>query len=286
MGISSVGVDHVLITRFNLPSSGYEQQVRVREGWLEERVTLFEKYCLPSVVWQTVPSFHWIIYFDPGSPAWLKQRIAGWSSDSRIQGIFRAQVSRPELLSDLRRVSGARHERLLTTNLDNDDALAVDFVERVQAVEPAHEATAIYLADGLISSTAGLYTRTDRVNAFCSVSTPWSEAKTCWAEWHNRLGRTMPVCVERGDPAWLQVVHGRNVSNRVHGVLTDPSKHASAFPGLLDHMPDPTAAMRFRDAVIDQPIRLVRDVSRGMAKQAIVLAAGRAALERVRSWMS
>lgn len=276
-------MDHVLLTRFNLPSPGYERTVRSREGWLESRVELFERYCLPSVAAQTERRFGWLVYFDPESPLWLRERIEDWQA--ALTPVFRAEVSSDDLLSDLRNVSAGRGTLLLTTNLDNDDALAADFVARVQGVARNSEEvpTAIYVANGLIASGGRLYRRTDKVNAFCSVSAPWASPKTCWADWHNQLGRSMPVRLETGAPGWLQVVHGTNVSNRVHGQLTSPGHHAESFPGLLEKLQEPRRVERIWDTVVAQPGRLARETGRGLLKRAIVAAAGRAALDRVRT---
>ena len=52
-----IDLDHVLLTRFNLPSKGHESLVRAQENWLRNRVVLFERYCLPSVAAQTCRSF-------------------------------------------------------------------------------------------------------------------------------------------------------------------------------------------------------------------------------------
>ena len=61
-------IDHVILTRFNLPTAGVESLVRAQEGWLRDRQVLFEKYCLPSVKFQTRQDFSWIVYFDTQSP--------------------------------------------------------------------------------------------------------------------------------------------------------------------------------------------------------------------------
>jgi hypothetical protein len=182
-------------------------------------------------------------------------------------------------------VSGSGRERLLTTNLDNDDAFASDTVARLRTTRVDGEATAIYLARGLIGSNGRLYTRTDKTNAFCSVSAPWSKVQTCWADWHNLLGKRMPVFTAYGEPAWLQVVHGRNVSNRVHGRLASPSRYTRLFPGLLDGMLEPTATDRMRDSAVGVPLRVVREVGRTTVKKAIVTAGGRGALDTVRRAM-
>ncbi|WP_138443654.1 glycosyltransferase [Sinomonas susongensis] len=274
--------DHVIVTRFNLPSRGYEQSVRERTGWLEQRVGLFERFCLPSVMAQTSENFAWIAYFDPASPDWLRERIQRWRDASVMTPIFRAEVPPDELLEDLAGVSGARRERLLTTNLDNDDALAVDFVERLQSLPHEPAPAALYLARGLIAAAPSLYLRVDRANAFCSVSARWEDGATCWADWHNELHRLMPTRLGWGQPAWLQVVHGTNVSNRVHGRLTSPAAYSHLFPGLLDEWPRPTRTKQALDRTLRGPLRLGREAARASAKRVIVAAAGRSALDRVR----
>lgn len=156
-------------------------------------------------------------------------------------------------------------------------------MERVQAVSVPHRPTAVYLANGLIAASSRLYFRTDRSNAFCSVSAPWTAPQTCWADWHNRLGKSMPVSVESGAPAWLQIVHSTNVSNRVHGRLVSPRAHQEHFSLPLDGLPEPTASEMFFDAVVDQPLRIARQAVRTAGKGIIILAAGQEALDRVRT---
>jgi hypothetical protein len=125
-------VDHVLLTRFNLPSQGVERMVPAQESRLENRAKLFEKYCLASVKAQTAGDIRWLIDFDPGSPAWLLERIDEWSAENVFVPIFRATVSNSELCADLHDVVSHPGEWLITTNLDNDDALAVDVAHRLQ----------------------------------------------------------------------------------------------------------------------------------------------------------
>jgi hypothetical protein len=124
-------MEHAILTRFNLPSAGRESLVRAHAGWLAHRVELFERYCLPSVRSQTSAQFGWLVYFDPESPRWLRQRIEDWSADGTMVPLFRAEVSNAELLSDIEAHLGRHDAWLVTTNLDNDDALATDFVEPI-----------------------------------------------------------------------------------------------------------------------------------------------------------
>ena len=252
-------VDHVLLTRFNLPSQGVENLIRAREGWLRERVALFERYCLPSVEQQRGDRPAWIVYVDPESPAWLLGRMEAWRTDGVLTPVLRESVSREELVSDLRGVVPDPGDVLVTTNLDNDDGLALDFSARVREVTTGHERSAVYLTHGLIASPDGLYRRTDRHNAFCSVREPWVEPVTAWATYHNELPRMMPAVLLGGPPGWLQVVHGANVSNRVRGRLVSPRGHRHLFAADALADVEPSRADVTRDLVVRYPVRTLRD---------------------------
>ncbi len=266
--------NHILLTRFNLPSIGFESLVRAREGWLRDRIELFEEFCLPSVRAQTVEDFSWIIYLDPASPSWLRERMSMHARDGTFVPIYRESVERDELLADIAGVVGTRRAHLITTNLDNDDGLARDFVERVGRVATNGERAAIYLTHGLIKHDSRLYLRVDRHNAFCSVREPWESAVTCWSAWHNALGRAMPVVEEGSAPGWLQVVHGANVSNRVRGRLESPSRHQQRFPGLIAGCAEPSRTEYLREALVERPLRASRESLRATVKWLAVATVG------------
>lgn len=275
-------VDHVFLTRFNLPSEGVESLIRARDGWLRERVGLFERYTLPSLAAQTCRNFRWIVYVDPQSPSWLLERLRPHIGAGAFTAVFRETVSHGQLLSDINDLIGVRRDQLLTTNLDNDDGLANDFVARLQA-EAVERPTALYVRDGLIMSPRGLYLRRDPVNAFCSVREPWrDDVSTCWADWHNLLGQHMPTRELSGEPGWLQVVHGNNVSNRVRGRLVAPTAYRGTFGSLIEDVSTPSPAVRCREALVARPGRAARESVRALAKRAVVSVGGKAALGEVR----
>lgn len=259
-------VDHVLLTRYNLPSGGVEQRIRAREGWLRERTALFERYCLPSVAAQEGPAPRWLVYLDPQSPPWLLERMARLEELGTLTPVLREEVPRHALLEDLRRVVPRPGDTLVTTNLDNDDGLAPDFSRRLREVRTSHERCAVYLVQGLVATEDRLFLRTDRNNAFCSVRESWDDPVTAWSAYHNELGRTMPVVRVGGSPGWLQVVHGANVSNRVRGRLVRPALHASRFAGL--DLPAVSTRELLLDVVAGVPSRTARDAGRAAARAA------------------
>lgn len=278
-----IPVDHILLTRFNLPTGGVEACIRASESWLTNRWALFERYCAPSVAAQTTTDFTWIIYFDPESPDWLKRAIMPYTAQGLFQPVFRAEVPTDVLISDVRNVARHREGMLLTTNLDNDDGIATDFMQRLRDAVVFDDRRALYLTNGLIKGPDGVYLRRDPENAFCSVAAPWSDPSTSWDDWHIMLGRTMPVIELGGTPGWLQVVHGENVSNRVRGRLTSPHAWTARFPGLLDDMADPGTARIVRDRAVAAPARWLRDTGRaGMRRLAIALL-GKDGMQRLKA---
>lgn len=275
-------IDHVLLTRFNLPSGGSEARIRASESWLTNRWGLFERYCAPSVAAQTA-AVRWIIYFDPESPQWLRTAIAPYVDAKLFTPIYRAEVSREELLSDVHGVSSGRGRMLVTTNLDNDDGLASDFAERLQRAVTFDDRRAMFLVNGLIKSPDGVYRRRDADNAFCSVAEPWDDPVMCWSEWHLMLRRTMPVVEIDGAPGWLQVVHGENVSNRVRGSLTSPRPWAALFPGALEDVTPPSRSAVLRDRFVTAPVRTIRDAVRGFVRATAVALLGKDGMQRMKA---
>ena len=280
-------VDHVLLTRFNLPTDGVEGLVRAREGWLRERIDLFEKFCAPSVAAQRGAQPHWIVYLDPASPSWLLDRISPYAGRGLLRPVLRETVGPEDLREDIAAVVADPGDVLLTTNLDNDDGIAVDFCARLAAVDSAEPRVAIYVPDGLVLAEQGLYLLRDRRNAFCSVRESWDRPVTSWSEYHNELHRVMPVVELEGPPGWLQVVHGGNVSNRVRGRRVSPAALRAGFAVPLD-APEPSRRELLSDRLLRVPARTVRDSSRGALRTGGLRVLGKerygAAKRLVRQW--
>ncbi|MBZ4486909.1 glycosyltransferase [Microbacterium sp. cx-55] len=279
---AEVSVDHVLLTRFNLPTPGPESLVRARDGWLRERIDLFERYTIPSVDRQTVGGVPWIVYLDPQSPAWLLDRLRPYVDRGLFTPLYRDAVTWVDVAADARALTGASGDVLLTTNLDNDDALADDFVERLQRLARRHRHAVIYLTSGLIAHGDDLYLRRDRRNAFCSVVESWESPGTAWNDWHTLLPRHYPAVTEAGAPAWLQVVHGGNVSNRIRGTRVDPAAYRARFAPALPAV-TPTRASLLADRCVGAPVRAARELVRATAKSVLLGVLGKDGWDRVKA---
>ena len=252
--------DVILMTRFNLATPGREQPIRLSRGWLERRFDLFERYCLPSVAAQTDRSFRWLIWFDEATPAPWRARIATLCDIQPFEPIFTGLFGAEGWRAGLGDLDPA--SRLLTVRLDNDDALACDFVERLrQAALPRQAPRFFNFTHGLVRCGGALYALDHGSNAFIARLERAGTAETVMTVPHMAAATRAPVEQIGGAPAWMQLVHGRNVSNRIRGRRICPSEALSgrwsgqALAGLSD---PPRWRLAAENAVL-RPLRGLRD---------------------------
>lgn len=138
-------MNHFILTRFNVrlyPKDKKGNNTLTPE-WLEHRFQLFERYTLPSLSAQTCKDFKWIVLIDRETPQAYKERLEGCVERCpnlhiiRVRsdkGYLSTQVFREVIQRDMKEVYGENFKdgQVLTTWMDNDDSLAIDFVERVQ----------------------------------------------------------------------------------------------------------------------------------------------------------
>lgn len=260
-------MQHFILTRFNLclwrkDKRGVQTQT---EGWLKKRCELFERYTLPSVCGQTCQDFKWIILFDEESPAWLRERVERWRKE--CQALIPVGVKRMDdekmqeaakRLGATRSVNGyvhlifsnaiAKHvkenQRIITTYLDNDDALHRDFVAKLQqkAAEVEHNT--------ILSFTPGLQYYTElgigismdyRNNHFISlvedvqVGKPFRTVYGFGGHYHIlKDTRTHVEIIEtKPEMMWVEIIHDNNVDNDVK--MTTKQHLVTNFKAYTEH---------------------------------------------------
>ena len=222
-------VQHVILTRFNIPTPGRESRVRSRPGWLEKRFELFEQFCLPTLVAQTSHNFSWLVYFDADTPAPFKARIEAYRRFDFFKPRFASFHDMAQLPHDIDRLRDDKAGWLLTTTLDNDDGLHREFVQQLQASVRPTERTVYNYERGLVYFRGRLYLRSDASSPFASFLEPFEQVRTIWAEQHIHLERLGPVCQLDAPPMWLQVIHDDNVTNRIRGERVSRDRALEGF---------------------------------------------------------
>lgn len=267
---------HTLITRFNLATPGREVAYRTRPGWLEERFVLFERYCLPSIAAQSCQDFGWIVYFDEGTPAWARERIEAARAVRDFHPCYTGLFDGTGWARTVRERIGAPQpgRMLLTSNLDNDDALSRDYVARVQQAARDHAGLgrfAVNVPQGLVLSGAAVFAHRHLQNAFTNLAEPDDRAfATTMTIRHMELADHVPVVQAEGPAGWLQVVHGGNVSNRVRGRRVGREEAVRQFPAeVLGEIADPSLVTRAMETLVIAPLRHARDRAFALARRIV-----------------
>lgn len=227
---------HFLITLFNLALWEHDKnRASTRtDAWLDSRIELFERYCLPSVMAQRgCARFTWLVMFDAATPEPVRRRIESWRRRCRaltplfftadqVKGFTgRSTGRRVDFITGAIRSHLDGTERtVVTTNLDNDDALADDALARIQqAVAHARDGkTVISLVNGMqyFPALGAVMQMRYPHNHFLSLVEPaGDEISTIESMSHRQARRNYKVVDLAGAPGWLEVVHGGNVSNEL-----------------------------------------------------------------------
>ena len=225
-------LQHFILTRFNVRiwhQDKYGNAVRTKD-WLEHRFSVFEKYCLPSIANQTCKDFVWIVLFDSETPDDYKARISEYQVVCpQLSPIFVEPVN-GRYFSHIFRAAIAERldaERVLSTYLDNDDALDIRFVEDIQKrVQCLPDGAFIYYSSGLqyFSSFKLLLRIVYKNNHFMSVveaGNPSTLKSIYGYGSHTVISRIPDAVIEYVDdmPLWCEVIHERNMGNDAYFLL-------------------------------------------------------------------
>lgn len=244
-------VRHILLTRFNLPIETFPvdragQPTRT-EDWLEHRLRLFREACVHSIAAQTWQGFRWFILVDAAGAAALRARL-----DAILRGIDAVVVeaaSASGWRAALRGLLSPLPDRLMVTRLDNDDALHPDHLRHARDLLMPHAEgrldfpglpLVLNFSHGMCWDGTQFHDQAYYHNAFTtwlvdrSTEDASGFAPLPYDVNHVKVHERHPVIDLRlAEPMWVQVVHGRNVSNRVRGapagVLSDATERAFGY---------------------------------------------------------
>ncbi len=211
-----MSVSHLLFTRFNIQ---YEpgDTIGIQPDWLEDRLRLFERYCLPSIASQSCQDFVWIILCDSRTPESYQARIEAYSSRMPQIRVYRTPYQSDgyhSLYRQIGREYAEGNDVLISTRLDSDDALLSGYVAAVRQF--ALEGT-----EGIVSFPVGRQTfvrdgRSYKIRYGQNHSTSRVETsgfETIMIYDHTQVDvKEMYVC-ETAEPMWEEIVHGGNMLN-------------------------------------------------------------------------
>jgi|SRR5690554_3801652 len=216
---------HFIATRFNLKPDTWKtakdgSPIRT-ETWLEERFDLFEKYCLPSVVNQKNQNFYWLIFFDIDTPDKYRDRIEKMTSQyANFKPLYidGTKSLRPSLKQFIIENSNQTDDFIITTRLDNDDAIHQDFVSTVQSLAVEKHETVIDLRRGYqmnLSDDIYEFRNFDNnFNPFISLVERLDKCNTVVSKFHTDWSKSNSIIIYEKSPLWIEIIHKKNIANQ------------------------------------------------------------------------
>ncbi len=226
---------HYLLTRFNLGIFNDKrnlfnnhQRTICRDLWMVHRLNLFIDFTLPSVKAQTNQNFTWIILVDSHTPQ-VYRDILEKLCTANMQLVYTESGGICQTVLD--NIPDSEHE-IITTRLDNDDAIHREFISDVQKQYTQWNET---ISPRYIDSPYGysydvtnkkLYPTDYFGNANISLIENRKDAKTVWQCNHGEIlnkfaGSRIP------DRRWIITIHEHNVGNNLK---SSPGRNISTSP--------------------------------------------------------
>jgi ubiquinone/menaquinone biosynthesis C-methylase UbiE len=231
--VTTTAFSHVILTRFSVRA--YPAAPPHTSDWLAYRTDLFEAYCASSMSAQTCQNFAWLVFCDESTQQWCVQRLRHLAKEVPQLKVVLTSPAEPSYRSAEKEIRPG-DEVLITTRLDSDDATSIDFVERIQNFAPGfvaskQEAVLVSFSRGfkLLEDHDRLfecwYPHSGYLSLFEHVDA-LRPSMTVQSGDHGFLPERYPIHVDAGPPAWIQVIHGGNVRNRVWSIDRETSMAA------------------------------------------------------------
>ena len=205
---------HFILTRFNVRLEEHRQR---GADWLQHRCELFERFCLPSVIGQTCKNFDWVVFFDAATPMPFQERIRRYHDQGDIRRIYLKGEFGQDAIRDAIGHLVDGYDYVITTRLDNDDAICRNFVEVIQSRFAAQEFEFLNFTNGYVWHGSQVYRSQYQSSPFISLVERNGTLSTVFNGNHMHLSSLGPIRQIAEPAGWLQVVHDRNLANYAHG---------------------------------------------------------------------
>lgn len=215
---------HFIATRFNLKKSDWKKSKSghsvLTNEWLEHRFNLFENYCFPSVINQSNQNFTWCVFFDVDTPQNFKDRIIALTANTSnviplfIDGMDELYISFKKFICENITNSDSY---IITTRIDNDDIIHIDFVSTIQSLFQPSDLAVIDLKKGyqvsidVAKPEVRLYTHP--FNAFISVIENVKSFDTVFSRMHYGWKTENNIISYKRKRLWMELSHQENFVN-------------------------------------------------------------------------
>lgn len=129
-----MGFKHYILTRFNAGLYSKPNKIDLNI-WMEHRLSLFEKFTLPSMINQSCQNFSWLLLIDKLTPKKFIDKLENFKySNIKIcytdVSIYSSNIDDPKIWE----IALCKQDNfdIITTRTDNDDIFHKNYVEEIQ----------------------------------------------------------------------------------------------------------------------------------------------------------
>ena len=201
-------INHFIKTRFNAPFKEKDEK-RLDLKWLNYRLDIFEKYCVPSVLSQTNQNFFWFVLIDEKTSESFKEKLNSIDKRILLYSDDKQCFNMMKNLCDL-------NQKTFISRIDSDDVYRKDFISKIQSVETDLNEYLIdinYLC--FRKNDNKYYQKTNKFSHFLSfctknlskyahISTHLQYSSLGNNFWYKRIN----------EPLALEIIHGDNLYNQ------------------------------------------------------------------------
>jgi len=218
---------HYLVTRFNVPVDPWSRdkhgQTTLDDTWMQHRLVLFAKYCVPTVTHQTEKNFTWLVYCSRLTEEGHRLEI-----ENAIRLLPNAAIrfadSPGQMLDDLQnQMSDATTPYVISSRVDNDDGIGRNYIKTIQAHFKPEDKLLLNLDGGVvydIHNKVMTQMRKNPRNHYTSLIEARKETSpllTVLGFPHDAPPAQVRVENVFLENAWLKIIHDRNVKSRLKG---------------------------------------------------------------------
>ncbi len=217
--------NHFIVTRFNLRMKSWLPDEKDCIPWMNDRIRIFETFALPSVAAQTCKNFKWLLLFDPSTRDNHADFLSRLKKYDFCIPVF-LDLEKISLIDGIKNsitenmVPGTNY--IITTRMDNDDAIHEDFIKNIQDNFTPEENYVVNFTDGYGYSRNRLsIANRNKINPFATFCEMYDDGnfKTVYCTGHPALKKIAPVRHIYGKRMYLVNFHENNVLNQ-HKITT------------------------------------------------------------------
>ncbi len=217
--------NHVIITHFNIEHPSFPNIYEGNPSWVEYRMGIFERYCLPSFDNQTDKDFHLLVFCHPNTPKNYKDKLVSLESkfnflkllwdQPKYSGLEGVPSFYESILKAYNQIRKNDSNEIICSRFGTDDMVETRFNEVVKHV--TYQNNIISISNGFywdINKNVFLYSSFP-TGPFVSVKSTLEDFKGDYREiTHTKvIQETNGLYVMNEEPLWIQLIHGTNIWN-------------------------------------------------------------------------